>query len=179
MQGSSFLNPVRVVRAAKLDEGMQVADLSAGAGFFTRAAARVVGDGGVVWALDSNRELLPRVKALAAAEGLHNVEVMHGTPERVGGSHLPEAHFDLVIAANLLFSLEDKSATAKEAARILRRGGRVLLVDWKGSYGGLGPHESHVVSLQEARKVFEEQGFSFLEEVPAGEYHWGCIMKKK
>lgn len=179
MGETGFLNPAKAIHAAKLHEGMHVADFNAGAGFFARAAARAVGEGGVVWAVDVHREMLPRLKALALAEGLHNVEVMHGSVERPGGSHLPEGKFDSVIVANLLFSCDNKKGVAQEAHRVLRRTGRVLVIDWKDSYGGLGPHPDHVVSRDSARAIFEEQGFSRVEDIPAGAYHWGCIMRKK
>lgn len=179
MAESSFLNPSAAIQAAKLQEGMHVADFGAGSGFFTRASARAVGEEGRVWAVDVHRDLLPRIKALATAEGLHNVEVMQGDVERPDGSHLPSEEFDFVIISNLLFGSENKGAIAQEARRILRRTGKVLVIDWSGSYGGLGPHPDHVISASAARKIFEESGFTHIEEVPAGAYHWGLTFRKK
>src|SRR3989344_2236513 len=96
MEKSSFLNPALVVRAARLYEGLTVADFGAGSGFFTRAAARLVGERGIVWAVDVHQDLLPRLKNLALAEGLRNVEVVCGDVEKQKGSHLPEGNFDVV-----------------------------------------------------------------------------------
>lgn len=176
---SSFLNPQKAVQAAGVHEGMKVADFAPGAGFFTRAAARAVGENGVVWAVDCHRELLARLKTLAAAEGSHNVEVVHGSVEKPGGSHLPEDHFDLVLAANLLFTLEDRPAALREVRRVLRRGGMALFIDWKNSFGGLGPQADHIVSAAEARALCEQEGLSYGGDIPAGEYHWGFVVRKK
>lgn len=176
---STFLNPAKTLRASRLDDGLHVADFGAGSGFFTRAAAREVGEKGMVWAVDVHRDLLPRIKSLALAEGLHNVEVLHGDLEKLCGSNLPAEQFDFVIAANLLFSLSNKQNLVEEVKRVLRRGGRALIVDWKASFGGLGPHPEHVVTAAAARALFEKGGFTLLEEVPAGEYHWGFIVRKK
>jgi ubiquinone/menaquinone biosynthesis C-methylase UbiE len=158
---------------------MYVADLGAGSGFFTRAAARAVGDSGVVWAVDQRGDLLPRLKNLAAGEGLSNVEVVQGDAQVVGGTHLPEGAFDMAIAANILFTLEDKNEFVAEIRRILKKSGQVLVIDWSASYGGLGPHEGHVVTRAAALKMFEQQHFSLVRDVPAGEYHWGFIVRKK
>ena len=179
MQQSSFLNPAAAVHKAGLLDGQRVADYSGGAGFFARAAARTVGQDGVVWFVDPNQDLLVRIKNLALGEGLHNVEVVHGNVEKVGGSKLLDASVDLVIVANVLFSSNNKAGVAAETARVLRRGGRALVVDWRGSFGGLGPSSEHVVQQAVAKSLFEQYGLVFKEDIPVGAYHWGCILKKK
>jgi ubiquinone/menaquinone biosynthesis C-methylase UbiE len=179
MAESSFLNPARTLRAAKLREGERVADFGAGSGFFTRAAARLVGEEGLVWAVDVHQDLLPRLKNLSLQEGLRNVEVVHGDVERAKGSHLPADNFELVIISNLLFSAEHKEAIAKEAHRVLRKNGRVLVIDWAGSFGGLGPEPSAIITADHAQTLFELNGFRYAEAVPAGTYHWGILLRKK
>lgn len=175
----SFLVPAQALRAAQLHEGMQVADLGAGSGFFTREAAREVGEGGTVWAVDMNRNLLSRLKTLARAEGLNNVEIVQGDIEAVGGTNLPDAYFDFVIAANVLFSLEHRGELVAEINRILKPHGKALIIDWAGSFGGLGPHESHVITQAAARRLFESHGFVFGGAVPCGTYHWGFTVRRK
>jgi ubiquinone/menaquinone biosynthesis C-methylase UbiE len=176
---SSFLSPQRTLEAAHISEGSRVADLAAGAGFFTRAAARLAGPAGLVWAVDPNPDMLPRLKNLGAAEGLHNIEVVRGAADKRGGTKLPDAAMDAAILANALFSMEDKRAAADEAYRVVRRAGRLILIDWTGSHGGLGPHPGHVVSAAQARALFEAAGFAQAEEIPAGAYHWGLILRKR
>lgn len=179
MEESTFLNPARVISAAHVHEGMYVADLGCGSGFFTRAAARAVGEQGVVWAVDIHSELLPRLKNLAHGEGLTNVEVVQGDAEVVGGTHLPDQAFDLAIAANILFSVGHKHEFVAEVRRILKKGGQAVVIDWSDSHGGFGPHEAHVVSRDAAAKMFEAQGMQVLRDMPAGEFHWGFIARKK
>ena len=158
--------------------GMTVADFDSGSGFFTRAAARAVAPG-AVWAVDANREMLPRLKNLAQGEGLNNVEVVAGNIEKVGGTHLPEAMFDAVIIANSLFAVEDKAAVAHEAARVLRPGGRALVIDWEDSFGGLGPHAKMLVTAAQAKEFFAQAGFADDGKAPAGAYHWGLLFRKE
>ena len=177
MEESSFLNPKKAITAAGLCEGQRVADFGAGSGFFTRAAARTVGPDGIVWAVDINPELLPRIKNLSLAEGLANVEVVRGDTSLLGGSNLPENHFDFVICSNLLFGIEDKKNLIEEIKRVLKAGGKAIVIDWQGSYGGLGPRSDHIFTQAAARDMFEAAGFAFLQTVPAGEYHWGMLMQ--
>lgn len=173
------MSPAAAIAAAHISQGSRVADLAAGSGFFTRAAARAAGPDAQVWAVDPSQEMLVRLKNLALSEGIHTIEVVRGTPEKRGGTHLPDATIDFCILANALFSLHDKDAAAQEAYRVLRKAGRLLLIDWSASHGGLGPHEGHVVSKEDARKIFEHAGFVHAEDIPVGGYHWGLIMRKQ
>ena len=179
MSGVDFLNPAHAVALAGVAEGMKVADFDAGAGFFTRAAARAVGPGGVVWASDPRRELLLRIKGLAVAEGLHNVEIIQGDAEKDCGTKLPDGAFDFCIVANVLFAAERRDALAREAARVLKNGGKALVIDWRGSFGGLGPAESHIIEAAQAKRTFEQAHFNFEKEIQTGGYHWGLVFRKK
>lgn len=179
MEGSSFLNPSAAIKMAGMHEGMHVADFGAGSGFFTRAAARAVGESGVVWAVDSNSELLPRIKNIAQAEGLRNVEVVRGDIEVVGGSGLPDASVDFCILTNVLFTLEHRGECVAEMRRVLKKSGRALVIDWSASHGGLGPHESHVLTAPAAQTLLESHGMGVIGQVPAGAYHWGFVVRKK
>lgn len=176
---SSFLNPQATLDAVHISEGSRVADLAAGSGFFARAAARATGSQGLVWAVDPSQDMLSRLKNLSVGEGLHNVEVVRGTLEKLGATKLPDATMDVVILANALFGIEHKEAAAAEAYRVLRRAGRLVLVDWTGSHGGLGPHADQVVTQAQAKKIFEATGFGQTEDIPAGAYHWGLILRKQ
>jgi len=178
MEESSFLHPAKALESALLQAGMYVADFGAGSGFFTRAAARAVGPTGVVWAVDLNPDLLTRIKNISLAEGLENIEIVRGDLERPKGSSLPSNHFDVVLATNILFSIEDKVAFGKEIARVLTDDGYALVIDWRGSFDGLGPHPDHVITIGAARDVFEKAGLHYVRDVPAGKFHWGFIIRK-
>lgn len=173
-----FLSPESVVRAAGIGEGMKIADFHAASGFFARAAARIVGAGGEVWAVDANRDMLARLKNIAELEGLENVEIVRGNIEKRGGTLLPDNHLDFVLLANALFTCENKEGAIEEAWRVLKDNGKLLVVDWKASFGGLGPHPSHIITMDAAKKLFLRGGFALLSEIPAGEYHWGLLLRR-
>jgi ubiquinone/menaquinone biosynthesis C-methylase UbiE len=129
--------------------------------------------------VDLNRELLSRIKNFAAVEELHNVEVLHGDAEVVGGTGLPSDTFDFVIATNLLFAVENRGECAAEIRRILKKSGRALVVDWQDSFSGLGPHAGHVITAAAGQRLLEQQGMVLVAKVPAGAYHWGLVVRKK
>ncbi len=100
-------------------------------------------------------------------------------PRVVGGTNLPDNDFDFCIASNILFSLEHKGECAAEIRRVLKKSGRALIIDWSGSFGGLGPHPDHVFTMAEGKQLFESHGFSVAGSIPAGAYHWGFVVRKK
>ena len=157
---------------------MKVADLGAGSGHYASEAGRRVGGEGRVYAVDVQKDLLERVAKEAREAGLSNVEIIWGDAEEKGGTKLRDGAVDAVIAANVLFQLDDKEGFAAEAGRILHPKGRILVVDWLDSFGNMGPRPEGVVGKGAARKIFEEAGFSFESEIPAGEHHWGLIFRK-
>lgn len=173
-----FADPEHIVAQVDLQSGSHVADFGAGSGAFTLAAARAAGDRGRVYAVDVQKELLDRLKNAAREERLHNIEAIWGDVERLGGTHLKPGSVDAVIVANTLFQVEDREGLAAEAARILKSRGKLLLVDWSESFGGMGPQPEHVVTERSARELFERRGFTFIKTVEAGAHHYGMMFKK-
>ena len=173
-----FSDPEANIERFNLEPGMLVADLGAGGGGYTIPSAKAVGRRGAVYAVDVQQELLSRIKNTANREGLNNVETVWGDIETLGGSGLLEETVDAVIVSNILFLVEKKNILMQEISRILKRNGKVLVVDWKDSFGGLGPVTESIVSLQETKDLFEKHNFSFQHEIQAGAHHYGAIFKR-
>ena len=158
---------------------MTVADFGVGSGFFTREAARVVGESGKVYAIDIDSALLARLKSYAEDEGLFNIGYVRGNIEEKYGAGVPDQSMDVVLIVNTLFQVEDKNGLVEEAWRVVAPGGRAVVIDWKDSFDNMGPHPSHVVSKDTARSLFERGGFTYIDDVPAGDFHYGVILRKK
>jgi ubiquinone/menaquinone biosynthesis C-methylase UbiE len=173
-----FSDPKRNVEQLSLSPGMIVADFGAGAGFLAVAAAEAVGEDGKVYVLDVQQELLTKATHLAQEHHLDTLVFVRADLEMPQGSTLPEASVDVVLVSNILFQAEDKQAVLTEAFRILRAGGRLLIVDWQESYDGMGPQPEHIFNEAEARTVAENTGFTFMQEIDAGAYHYGHIYRK-
>lgn len=172
---SGFANPDDNIKHLELAPGSRVADFGAGSGAYTLAAARAVGERGKVYAVDVQKELLTKLSARATSEGLPTVEVIWGDVDRVGGSKILDATMDAVVVSNILFQSEDKQALMLEVKRVLKPGGKALVIDWSESFGGIGPNPAHVVTKDEAKKIITEVGLTVLKECPVGAHHWGLV----
>jgi ubiquinone/menaquinone biosynthesis C-methylase UbiE len=173
-----FLRPDDVIARFQLGEGMTVADLGVGSGRYALSAARAVGETGAVYGCDVNKELLSRLSAEARHEKVRNVHVVRTDLEEERGTTLADDSMHAVIAANILFQIEYKERFMREIARILRPGGKVLIVDWSDSFGGVGPHAGSVVRRHVAHALAEDSGLRFEKDVDAGLHHYGMIFRK-
>jgi ubiquinone/menaquinone biosynthesis C-methylase UbiE len=174
-----FSDPAKNIEQFGLSKGMFVADFGAGSGFYTMSASKAVGEKGRVYAIDIQKELIQKIKNQANVEHLSNIEIIWGDVEKLGGSKMRDDSVDAVIVANILFQLSDKKNICLEAKRILKKGGRVLVVDWIDSFGNLGPRQEDIISASGAKEIFLKNDFVFDREFGAGEHHYGLIFKKQ
>lgn len=178
MQLPAFTNPEENIKALGVYEGMIIADLGAGTGAYTLPLAEKVGETGRVYAIEVQKDFLTNIKSSAEARGLKNVELLWGDIERLGGTKIKDGACDAVVVSNVLFQAEDKPGLFREASRILKTGGKLLLIDWSDSFNNLGPAPKMVVTKDMARSLGEAGGFVLKNEIPAGEHHYGLIMLK-
>ena len=174
----AFANPKRNIEQFMLAEGMEVADFGAGAGYLAVEAGEVVGKKGKVFVIDIQQQLLTKSTHYAQDHHLESIVFIHGDLEKERGSTLPDQSVDAVIISNMLFQVDDKSAVLREAYRILKDTGKVLVVDWRESFGGMGPQTDRVFPESELRTYAENEGFAYVSSIDAGAYHYGLIFRK-
>lgn len=179
LQGTGgFLNPDKIVREFGIREGMSVADFGSGAGYFAILLGQAVGENGKVYALDIQETALDSVRVKSKAVGLANIETIRANLELLGGSGLPDNSQDIVLVANILFQSDKKADVIKEAKRALKDGGKIIIIDWKMGTGGFGPPDDLRTDETAMRSLVAGEGFSFLNTIDAGQFHYGLIFSK-
>lgn len=173
-----FLDPGSIVNEFSLMPGMNVADFGSGAGYFTIIIAERVGKEGKVYALDIMESALESVKERAKTAGIENLETIWTNLEVLGGSGLADQSQDIVLLANILFQSDKKSDIVREAKRVLKDNGSLIVIDWKKGAGGFGPPDSLRTDDMAMRSLVVGEGLMFERIFDAGQFHFGMKFKK-
>ena len=143
----AWQKPDQIMDALGVADGSAVADIGAGAGWFTIRLARRVGPNGVVYSQDVQRQMLEAIRRRVAREGLGNVETRLGA----GSSpNLPAGALDAVLVVDVYPEVEDRVTFLRNLASALKPGGRLGIVNYKPGRGGPGPAPAEGVRVDMA-----------------------------
>jgi predicted methyltransferase len=142
----AWQKPDQIMDALGIADGSVVADIGAGAGWFTIRLARRVGPNGVVFAQDVQREMLDAIRRRVGREELRNVETRLGTAK---SPNLPAAALDAVLVVDVYPEVEDRDRVTflRSLATSLKPTGRIGVVNYKPGRGGPGPAPSEGVRV--------------------------------
>ena len=123
------------IRVARPRSGERILDIAAGSGDLARALAKRVAPGGEVWISDINHRMLERGRNRLLDAGIMAPAV------QCDGEKLPfaEASFDCVTVAFGLRNMTRKDAALAEMRRVLRPGGRLVVLEFSRVWKPLEP----------------------------------------
>jgi len=136
---AAWQKPDQIMDALHIADRSTVADIGAGAGWFTIQLARRVGPNGVVYAQDVQREMLESIRRRVTREGLTNVETKLGSGS---DPNLPVAALDAVVVVDAYQEVEDRVTFLRNLALALKPSGLIGIVNYKPGRGGPGPAEN-------------------------------------
>ena len=170
-----FLSPREVLNHLQLEGDMIAADFGSGSGGWAIPLAKRL-KFGKVYAIDILEEPLSALKNKAEIEKTFNIEIIRSNVEGKQGSKLADSSCDLVLVTNLLFEAEDKKQILTEAKRVLKKGGKILVVDWLPE-APQGPKKGRV-SAEKVKKIAEDLKLKLEKEFQAGVFHYGLVFTK-
>jgi len=153
--------PDDILKVMDLKPGMVIVDIGAGGGYFTFKFAEIVGDGGRVYAVDTNSTSLKFIEDNAFKKGLNNVHVVLANDTL----NLPLKKVDVIFMRNVTHHIPDRIQYFKNLRKFLKIDGRIVIIEYKKgkifSFRGMfGHHVSKKVLMREML----ESGYTYEKE---------------
>jgi SAM-dependent methyltransferase len=141
--------PDLLLAALMLKPGQAVADIGAGSGYYTRRLAGLVGESGVVYAVDIQPEMLELLDRKMAEAKIHNVKPVLGT---ITDAKLPRASVDLVLMVDVYHEFDHPYEMMLGLCAALKPGGRVVFVEFRGEDPKVPIKRLHKMTEAQVRK---------------------------
>jgi len=162
-----------------IEEKQQVAELGCGNfGFFVFPLARLVGRQGKVYAVDILQPTLQEIKAVATKENLPQITTVWSNLEIFKATKIETSSLDCGLLVNVIHQSDKKIEIIREAIRLLKRGGKLLIIEWNSSDLPFGPDPAKRVNVEAIKGAALKVGLMVKEQFAAGPYHYGLILTK-
>ena len=177
--GNELLDAKKILKKLGVHEGAKVADLGCGgAGHFIIPAAKMIGKHVNAYAIDILKSVLSEVSTKARLLKIYNIKTTWANLEIFGSTKIKDNELDYTFLINILFQSKEHKNILLEAKRIMKKGGRLLIIDWNQMDIPFGPSLIDRVRPEDVRALAESLDFKFIEEFYAGTYHFGMILQK-
>ena len=141
-----------LVDAMQLKAGESVADIGAGSGYFSWRMAQAVTPTGKVFAVDIQQEMLDLLHRNMGRRGVSNVTPTLGTTT---DPKLPVESIDTMLLVDVYHEFDEPYEMLKAMVAALKKGGRVVLVEFRAEDLKVNIKRVHKMSVEQARKEFE------------------------
>jgi ubiquinone/menaquinone biosynthesis C-methylase UbiE len=139
----SLIPPAETLLRFGLRNGMTFADVGAGTGFFTRAAAEIVGADGAVFALDLSSEMIDILRDKGVQS---NIQLLLSEEYLFP---LDEHCADMTLLAFVVHETPDIPRFIHEALRITKPGGTIVILEWKKQTEEHGPEKEERLAVDD------------------------------
>ncbi len=169
-----ILPPEEILKSCGLREGMTMADIGCGSGYFTIPASKIVGQSGKVFAVDVQKEMLEKLRQNNLPENVIPI-----LAENDYKFPIDDKISDFTFLAFVTHENEDVEKFLKEVKRITKDSGKIVILEWKKQYEEAGPPYDERIAQDELLKILERAGFRVVESGELNNSHYKviCLIK--
>jgi ubiquinone/menaquinone biosynthesis C-methylase UbiE len=177
---SSFdiVDKEKVFDALDLKKDTIMLDVACGVGNYSVAASKIIGNEGMIYAVDLWEEGINALKQTIGEKGIKNIRPLLSDVNK----HIPaeDRSIDVVLMATVLHDLIEvhtEKGTLKEIKRVLKPGGKLVIIEFKKIEGPPGPPVAIRLTPEETEKIVSAHGFKQEKVIDAGQYHYISVFK--
>ena len=163
----------RILRELKLKKGMNLLDMACGKGEYSLAASKLVGNNGLVYAIDLWEEGIADLLKQVSDRKIKNIDAkVADLREKIP---LKDSCVDLCLMATVLHDLVETNGAGqalKEAARVLRPEGMLAVIEFKKMEGPPGPPMNIRLTPEEVSRLTAPYGFTRRRIIDVGPYNY-------
>jgi SAM-dependent methyltransferase len=167
--------PSLALPALRLKPGDAVADIGAGSGYYTRRLAKLVGERGVVYAVDIQQEMLDLLTNKMAGLKIHNVKPVLGD---VKDPKLPRASIDLALLVDVYHEFDYPHEMIQGICASLKPGGRIAFIEFRGEDSKVPIKLLHKMTEAQVRKEMALHPLEWVETSEVLPWQHIIIFKK-
>ncbi|MEK5441004.1 MULTISPECIES: class I SAM-dependent methyltransferase [unclassified Fredinandcohnia] len=149
-----IVDPERIITMLGLTESDKIVDLGAGNGFFTIPFAQTTRD--TVYAVDIEQKMLELLKERANKASIENITYIQSDLENI---KMEEDTVDKAFIAFVMHEIPNMTKALEEIKRIIKPGGKLLIVDWEAVESEMGPPLHERISSKEMENFLHSNGF--------------------
>lgn len=153
--------PAEVLKALQLQHGEVAGEIGAGPGYFALRLARGVGARGAVFAVEVESRILEVLRNRIEESGVVNVVPILGLPSE---PLIPLDSCDLILIVDTFHHFPDGVSYLRRLGRSLRKGGRLVNIDFHKKELPVGPPIEHLVSREEFLSKAQAAGLALKAE---------------
>jgi predicted methyltransferase len=172
----AWQKPRELVAALHLRPGMWVADLGAGTGYFSRYLDAAVRPGGVVFAVDTEPNLVAYLRDRSEQEKTAAITPVLASAD---DPRLPRGALDLVLIVDTYHHLDDRLAYLERLAAALKPAGRVAVVDWEKRDLPVGPPAEHKLAREAVIAEMQAAGYVLAAEPAILPYQYVLVFQRR
>lgn len=157
--------PDLLVRELRLSSGMTVADIGAGSGYLSRRMAGLVRPGKVL-AVDVQPQMVRMLQKLAQEPGTNNIVPIQAS---ASDPRLPADSVDLAVMVDVYHELEFPQEVIGHLYEALKKGGLLVLVEYRGEDPGVPIKALHKMTVAQVRLEMQQFPLKFVrvdEQLP-------------
>ena len=177
--GNALIDINLILEKAQISANTKVADLGCGAsGHFIFPAANLVGKQGKIYAVDILKTVLETNNRRIKQENLTNIQTVWSDIEIFGATKIEAGSLDAAVLMNTLYQSHKRAEIMREAIRMIKKNGKLIVVEWKNIASPFGPPVEERVKADLLKSAAKKLGLELEEEFGAGQYHYGMVFVK-